>query len=158
MGFGRPAILALALAGSLAAGDAQVEKPRRVKLGGVLVTAGYTHFTGPYYYPYYYYPFYYSRFYDWAWYHPFFHPGFYTGFAYGPSKGTIRLRTDLEKAQVYLDGAYAGFAGDLKTFWLDPGAYNLEVRAENRSPYHVRVYVPSGKTLRIDADLPEVKP
>ena len=155
----RFAILLLALAGFLAAADeVKVSSPRRFRLGGVVVSAGYSHFSGPYY-PFYYSPYYYSPFfYDWGGYYPFFHPGFYSGFGPGPSKGEIKLRTDLDKAEVYLDGAYAGYASGLKSFWLDSGAYNLEVRADNRAPYARRIYVLSGKILRIEAPLVDKKP
>jgi hypothetical protein len=151
-------ILVLALAGMLgAAGDVKVSSPRRVRLGGVVVSAGYSHFSGPYDL-FYYSPCYFPFFYDWAWYSPFFHPGFYDGFVQGPGKGEIKLRTALDKAEVYLDAAYAGYASDLKSFWLAPGAYNLEVRADNREPYARRIYVLSGKVLRIEAPLSEKKP
>ena len=150
---GKLSISVLVLAGfAAAADDVRLATPRRVRLGGIVVSAGYTHFSGPYY-PYYSYPFY-----DWAWYNPFFHPGFYDGFSRGPGKGEIRLRTNLDKAEVYLDGAYAGFASDLKTIWLAPGAYNLELKAPYRTPYARRIYVLTGKILKIEAPLAEVRP
>jgi hypothetical protein len=49
-----------------------------------------------------------------------------------------------------LDGAYAGKAGDLKSMWLDPGAYQFEVRQDSRTAFSRKIYVLSGKTLRID--------
>src|SRR2546426_10339917 len=66
-------------------GSVKAAPHRRVRLGGILVSAGYTHYSGPFYYPYG--PYgclsygYCSPFYDWAWYNPFFHPGYYSGFA-----------------------------------------------------------------------------
>jgi PEGA domain-containing protein len=142
---GKFSISILVLASFAAAAD--------VKFGGIVINAGYSHFSGPYY-PYYYrYPFY-----DWAWYNPFFHPGFYNGFSHGPDKGEIKLRTNQDKAEVYLDGAYAGLASDLKTIWLAPGAYNLEVKAPQRTPYTRRIYILTGKILKIDAPLEEVQP
>jgi hypothetical protein len=134
------------------------ERRTRVRLGGITVGAGYARFSGPYYpgYPYYGWPYspFYSPAYGWLWYNPFFHPGIYTGFAREANKGEVRLRADDPKAEVYLDGAYAGPAAERKSMWLDPGAYNLEVRAENRAPYSRRIYVLTGKTLRIEASLP----
>ncbi len=133
------------------------ERRTRVRLGGVVVGAGYSHFSGPYYsrYPYYGWPYgpYYLPFYGWAWYDPFFHSGFYNGFAREADKGEVRLRTDEPKAEVYLDGAYAGRAEERKSMWLDPGAYNLEVRADNRAPFSRRIYVLTGKVLKIEASL-----
>lgn len=132
------------------------EKPRKVRLGGIFVSAGYSHFSGrPYYYgPWgpYFYPPYFS--------HPYFyHPYYGTGFARGLHQGEVKLRTARKDAEVFIDGAYAGTARDLGTLWLDPGAYNLEVRDPGRTPYTRRIYVLSGKTLRIDATRePEARP
>lgn len=84
-------------------------------------------------------------------YQPFFyHPYYATGFARGPQMGEIQLRAPVKSAEVYLDGAYAGTVGDLKSIWLEPGAYNLEVR-DGRHTFERRVYVLSGKAVRIDA-------
>ncbi len=154
------AILLLVLAASWNCyGDDQVISPKpktRVRLAGVSVGAGYSHFSGPYYgYPYSYWPGYYSP----AWglypsmYYPMFHPGFYNGFAQGPQMGEVRLRTEALRAEVYLDGAYAGTAGDLKSMWLEPGAYSLEVKNAGGASFSRRIYVLSGKSLRINAGL-----
>ena len=139
-----------------------VSKPSRVRLAGISVGVGYTHYSGrPYWYPYGYSPFYWTLFqpyylslydlYSPFYYPAFYHPGFYTGFARGPDMGEVRLQTTSKKAEVFLDGAYAGKAEDLKTIWLEPGAYNLEVKAESRPPFSRRIYVLSGKTVKIDA-------
>jgi hypothetical protein len=137
------------------------EHSHRVHLGGISVGAGYTHFSRPFYYGWpgygYYDPFWYPM------YSPYFYsPYYFTGFARGPNMGEIKLRTEQRSAEVFLDGAYAGVASDLKNIWLDPGAYDLEVRAPNRQPFNRRIYVLSGKTLRIEAALKpaagEVKP
>src|SRR5262245_30748302 len=93
----------------------------KVRLAGITVGAGYAHYSGRYccwygpgLYPY-------GGFYD-----PFFyHPYFGTGFAQGPDMGQVKLQTFSKDAEVYLDGAYAGVAGDLKSMWLKPGAYDL---------------------------------
>jgi PEGA domain-containing protein len=127
-----------------------------VRLGGIAVGAGYV--SGPfwpYYYPYRYYapPLVYSSlFWDpyWGGY-----PGFYPAgyFRPGDGKGEVRLRTDPKNATVLIDGAYAGTADKLKTIWLDPGAYNLTVSMPGREPYEQRIYVLSGKSLKIEAKL-----
>jgi hypothetical protein len=54
---------------------------------------------------------------------------------------------------VYIDGEYAGAAEKLKTLWLDPGAYDLAVSAPGREDLHERLYVLSGKSLKITAKL-----
>ena len=155
----------LALLACLAmAAEAGDDGKRRVRLGGVVVSAGYSHFSGGYPwwgYPWgYYYPYYYGR----AWAYPFWldpwslspfvHPGFYTGFGWGLDKGEVKLRTRLKDAEVYVDGAFAGSASRLKSMWLDPGAYSLEVRAPGREPFEKRIYVLTGKTLQIEPVLP----
>src|SRR6266576_5691707 len=81
--------------------DAPAEKRKfRLRLGGVSLGAGYSHFSGPYYYPYAY-PFGYAPFGlypgDWVaasyWYplasaYPYYAPGM---FRYGDGRGEIRL-------------------------------------------------------------------
>lgn len=122
-------------------------RPSGVRFGGVVVGAGYTRG----FYPYYWYggwP-YYSPFYDF--YLPMYYPGYY-GYARSYHMGEIKLRVEPRNAQVYVNGAYAGKADRLKTIWLAPGAYNLELKADQRS-FQKRIYVLTGKTLKIDADL-----
>jgi len=139
----------------------RVSRPARVRLGGFVFGAGYSRFGGlPYYshFPYNYYyrpwsqdaffPYYYGAF-PLAWYHP----GWYTGFAYREGLGEVKLRSNLENADVFLDDGFAGKAKELKTIWLEPGAYNLSVEAENHTPFAIRIYVLGGKTLKIDAKL-----
>ncbi len=143
-----------------------VSRPSRVRLGGFTVGAGFRYYSGGY--PFYYYP----RSYFWPWYDaPFFpsyygfysplwyHPGWFTGFAYRDGRGEVKIRTSSPEADVYLDDAFAGKAKDLKTMWLDPGAYNLKVEAADHDPFVLRIYVLSGKTLKIDANLlPQKEP
>lgn len=151
-------VLSIVLAATvLTAND---DKPgRRIRLGGVSVGGSYTH--GPAWYPYYgggYYPGW-SRWsmYDPIYYSPYIHPGLYHGFAYGPSMGEVKLAASDKEASVYLDGAYAGPAHKLKTLWLEPGAYNLEVRDTAGQSFERRIYVLTGKTLQIQANLQPVK-
>jgi hypothetical protein len=127
----------------------------RVRFGGLMVGAGYSRYSG--YAPWRFYPGYWGPFWPyysaWGWYDPwFYHPYYYSGFARGPNMGEVKLKAEPRQAQVYIDGAYAGQVSDLKSMWLDPGAYNLEVKSEGKS-FERRIYVLSGKTLRIDAEL-----
>jgi len=145
--------------------DAAPEKSKfRFRLGGISVGAGYTHFSGPYYYPYAYpyAPFGYPG--DWVaasyWYpisslYPPYGPG---AFGYGDGRGEVRLMADPNAAEVYIDGGYAGTADKLKSMWLDPGAYDLTVSAGGREPFHQRLYVLSGKSLKISAKLNPEQP
>ncbi len=133
----------------------KVERKTRVRLGGVSVGAGYSRYSGPLFYPYAFMPYY------WNWYSPamafydpfWYGPGFYPWYARGPNTGSVKLRAEPADAEVYIDGAYAGRALDLKTMTLEPGAYNLEVRSTGREPFTKRIYVLTGNTLKIDARL-----
>jgi len=101
---------------------------------------------GPFYSPFAY------GFYD-PFYGPYF-PGIYGGsLVYGADKGEVKLSTSGKGAQVYLDGAFAGPADKLKSMWLDPGAYNLSVSGPGEQKFEQRIYVISGKTLKIRAQL-----
>ena len=145
------------------ASSVQYSHPSRFRLGGISVGASYSHFSGPFYGPYYCGPYgyrplfwnsfgpYCSPFFDLYAYSPIGYPGYYPGFARGPNMGEVKLHADDKKAEVFVNGAYAGVAEDLKSMWLEPGAYDLEVRVANRAPFNRRVYVLSGKTLKIDA-------
>lgn len=124
-----------------------------LRLGTVGLSAGYI--SGPLWYPYapygYYYPYYGAVFEPfWAPFSPYYSPA---SFAYGADKGQIELKADPKDAAVYIDGAYAGTVQRLKSFWLDPGAYDLSIRADRREPFQQRVYVLTGKTLNISAKL-----
>ncbi len=143
--------LALAVCGFAAADDkADKSSKPRIRLGGVMVNAGYSRFAGPGFYPYYY------GYGGWPYY---FHPGFLYGYAWGPNLGEIKLKTEAPDAWVYIDGALAGKAEKLKSMWLEPGKYELEIRSGERK-FGQKVYVLSGKTLRLNADLArlEVRP
>ncbi|HEX8985878.1 MAG TPA: PEGA domain-containing protein [Bryobacteraceae bacterium] len=132
-----------------AAGDDAVAGPKsktRVRLAGISVGAGY--FRGPAFWPYY--PAYWGMY---GMYDPFFYPGFYNGFARGYNMGEVKLRVEPERAEVFLDGAYAGAASERKSMWLEPGAYLLEVKAAGRDAFSRKIYVLSGKSLKIDAAL-----
>jgi hypothetical protein len=125
-----------------------------LRLGTVWLGASYSHYSGPYYYPYGPYGFYPG---DWVygslWYpiwSPYYPPGH---FDFNDGRGEIRLTADPKVAEVYIDGAYAGTADRLKSMWLDPGAYDLTVSAADRASFHQRVYVLSGKSLKITAKL-----
>jgi hypothetical protein len=134
--------------------DTDYKSGRRVRIGGIMVGASYV--SGPGWYPYY--PYYgrwgpYWGLYDPFWYSPWIHPGLYTGFAQGPSMGQVKLKSPTKEASVYVDGAYAGTLEKLRSMWLEPGAYNLEVRDYDGRSYKKRIYVLTGKTLELRPDL-----
>ncbi|HWR54071.1 MAG TPA: hypothetical protein VN428_23375 [Bryobacteraceae bacterium] len=141
--------------------EVRPEGKTRVRLGGVTVGAGYARYSGYYPFNFGYYsaawnPYYWSPF--WSYYAPMYYPGFYPGYlrSSGPVMGEVKLAAP-GNAEVYLNGAFAGTADDLKTIWLEPGAYDLEVRPPTGDAYTRRIYVLSGKRLKIDALQGEAK-
>jgi hypothetical protein len=135
------ALALVVIAGSLVPASAGVW------LGTISVGAGYGYYSGPYWPGYWagYYP---PPFFG-GWYDPWFGPYAPAYFAPQIDKGQVNLQTSDKNAEVYLDGAYAGQASKLKNFWLAPGVYQLEVRATGQSPQEKRIYVLTGKTLKI---------
>ena len=133
-------------------------------LGAVTLGASYTSFGHSFvtpfypYYPYYaYYP--YPAFSLGAFYTPFvgdlygpyYYPPHVFDLNYALGKGEVELKSlgRYKTASVYIDQAYAGKAGKLKHMWLDSGAYNLSLTAADGSSFHQRIYVLSGKKLKI---------
>ncbi len=122
----------------------------KVRLGGVSVGVGYSHGFYPYC----------GYFYPGVWCDPFFYPfspygAFYPGFySLSPraGMGQVKLQTPYKDAEVYLNGAYAGTVGELKDIWLEPGVYELEIRPAKAEPLQKRIYVLSGKTVKIKFD------
>jgi hypothetical protein len=145
------------LAGTLAVATSWADNDgrTRVRLGGV--TAGFNYTNGPGWYgPWGYGPGFYRPY--WGMYDPFWtsayiHPGLYQGFAStGPNMGQIKLDAPKD-ASVYLDGAFAGTVQKLKSIWLEPGIYELQVANPGGGEFKKKVYVLSGKTLNIRAEL-----
>jgi hypothetical protein len=132
------------------------EHHTHVHLGVIGVGAGFGYSSGfyPYRFPYYspYYPFSPAA---WTLWDPFwgFYPPVYPDgyFGRGNGKGEVRLTNAPKKASVYLNGGYAGTVQHLKSFWLDPGVYDLEVVATDGRTFQQRVYVLTGKSLAIAA-------
>ena len=127
-----------------------------VRLGTVTVAASYTHFPDGFFAPFWGYGFYPGIFgYEPLFYEPFYYSSFYgpslPDLAYHPDKGEVRLEAKPSSASVYLDDAYAGTAGKLKHIWLAPGAYDLTVARADGSMFQQRIYVLSGKSLKIKA-------
>lgn len=139
---------------SAAKDESRAPSRYHLRLGTVSLSAGYV--SGPWWYPYGpygYYPYYASAFWDPFW-GPFGPYSYYPAdLTYGNGKGQIDLKADPKTAEVYIDGAYAGTVQHLKSFWLDPGAYDVSISAAGREPFHQRIYVLTGKTLSISAKL-----
>jgi hypothetical protein len=94
----------------------------------------------------------------WGWYgfgYGLYEPyGFYSPYtAYRENAGEVKLDTNVKNAEVYINGALAGTAAKLKSIWLRPDAYNLEIRAPGFTSFEQKVFVIAGKTIRLHADL-----
>ena len=84
-----------------------------------------------------------------GWYGGWYGPGWY-GYEAAPATGGVKFDTKMKDASVYLDGGYAGTVGQLKTFQLRPGSYDVELRdRDGRSIYQQHIEVVAGKTLRL---------
>jgi hypothetical protein len=83
--------------------------------------------------------------------------GYYGSYGYpGRPLGEVRIMSPDSKAQIFINGALAGRAHDLKRFYLAPGAYNLEQRIGN-DVQKQRVYVIANRTLRVEFGKPDTQ-
>ena len=133
-------------------------------LGAITLGASYTDFGHSFvapFYPYPYYPYgaysvgaFYTPFVGDLLYGPFYYPPHAFNLNYALGKGEVELKElgRNKNASVYIDNAYAGKAGKLKHMWLDSGAYDLSLSAADGSSFHQRIYVLSGKKLKITPD------
>jgi hypothetical protein len=136
-----------------------VAKESRVRIGGISLVGGYSRFSGPLYWGAPYYGYYASPYWTpfWQTYFPYSGPlqAFYPAYSFQrrPNMGEIKLHAEPRTASVFINDAYAGTAEDLKSIWLEPGAYDLKIEAADGSSFSRRLYVLSGKTLKVDAQL-----
>jgi hypothetical protein len=91
----------------------------------------------------------------WGWYSPYYYGnywpyGYYSG-VYS-NLGEVKIKTNVKDAEVYINGAYAGKASKLKSMYLKPDSYSLEIRAPGKSPIDQKLYVLAGKTIKVQAD------
>ncbi len=104
----------------------------------------------------------------WGWYAPYYYGpygpyapfgpyGYYGPYGY-PNAGEVKLHTNVKNAEVFVNGAYAGTTSKLKTMWLRPNTYDLEIRAPDGSRYTERIFVVAGKTVSVHADLHTPRP
>ncbi|HET9183715.1 MAG TPA: hypothetical protein VFP59_16410 [Candidatus Angelobacter sp.] len=138
------------------------KRKTHIRLGGVTLGAGYSNFGNSFIPPFYpYYPYYgygvlpvrafYTPFAVDMLYGPFYYPPRTFDLNYALGKGEVELKSlgRNKNASVYIDDAYAGKAGKLKHLWLDSGAYDLSLTGADGSSFHQRIYVLSGKKLKI---------
>jgi hypothetical protein len=104
----------------------------------------------------------------WGWYGPGW--GWYGPYAYGygypywdgrdgaygssPRYGDVKITDAAKDALVYIDGGYAGKAGDLKKFHLTTGDHTIELRDPSGHAFHQeKIQVLPGKTLEIQGNV-----
>jgi hypothetical protein len=99
-----------------------------------------------------------SRFAPMGWYGYGYGPYSYGPYFGVPNAGQVKLETKVKDAQVFVDGAYAGISGKLKTMWMRPGSYTIELRAVGRPQFAEKIYVVAGKTVHVEPGFqPEVR-
>lgn len=69
--------------------------------------------------------------------------------------GQVKIDSKAKDAEVFINGAFAGTVKEMKSMWLRPGIYDLELRAHGGEKFSEKVYVIAGKTVHIRPDLPE---
>jgi hypothetical protein len=139
----------LTLAWVLAAGSLSPASAG-VRLGAISMCTGYDYPV----YPGYDSPFLYGPFYDPLYSSAIDYPCFASPVFLVPQadKGRVSLQAPSKDAEVYLNNAYAGTAADLKKFWLAPGVYELEVRSNDQITKKKRIYVLTGKNLKVSLE------
>jgi hypothetical protein len=91
-------------------------------------------------------------------YGPFYGPYGYGAYYGVPNAGQVKLDTHVKDAQVFVNGAYAGTSGKLKTMWMRPGTYTIEMRAPGQPQFAEKIYVVAGKTVHVEPGfLPETR-
>ena len=92
-----------------------------------------------------------------GWYGPAYGPYAYGPYAVGTNAGQVKLETKVKDAQVFVNGAFAGTAGKLKTMWLRPGNYTIEMRAPGMARYAEKIYVVGGKKITLNPGWPTAR-
>jgi hypothetical protein len=117
-----------------------------VHLGTVAIGFGYGY--APWGPPWYAYDGFYGPWGPWGPWGPYYPAGFFA--QPGPDKGTVKLMNANRDAEVYIDNGFAGKASELKKISMKPGVYDLELRSPDGTTAQKRVYVLSGKTVKLE--------
>jgi hypothetical protein len=79
----------------------------------------------------------------WGWGYPYVYP-------FQPYLGRVKIEKVAKDALVYVDGGYAGTAGELKKFRLCLGNHDIELRDTSGQAFQKeRVHIVRGKTVEI---------
>jgi hypothetical protein len=85
----------------------------------------------------------------WGWGGPFW--GDYTWAPYyWDYTGTVKLENVSKSDAVYINGSYAGRADKLHSIYLNPGSYSIMVKNNGKTILDQRVYVVTGKTIKLE--------
>jgi hypothetical protein len=57
----------------------------------------------------------------------------YAPYFAGSAAGIVKLDTKVKDAEVFVNGAYAGTVGQLKTMMMRSGSYDISIRAAGRA-------------------------
>lgn len=70
-----------------------------------------------------------------------------------PPTGAIKFDTPEKNADVYVNGAFAGKVGEVKTLHLAPGSYAIRISEPGRESFDEDVYVTRGSTVKLHPGL-----
>jgi len=85
--------------------------------------------------------------------------GPYYGSVYrAPTTGSVKFETPDKNAAVYVNEAFAGTVGQVKTLHLRPGSYFISVVSPGRPGFDQKVYVAAGSTVKIRPDYQPLPP
>ncbi len=110
---------------------------------GPIFPWGYYGYYGPYAYPYG----------PYGYYPPYAYGPYGYGYGYGRPVGEVKIKSPNSNAQIYINGALAGRAHDLKRIYLKPGTYTIEQRIGS-DVQKERVYVVANRSLQIEFGKP----
>ena len=66
-----------------------------------------------------------------------------------PTTGAVKFDGHDKAASVFVNEAFAGTVGQVKTLHLRPGSYVIQVTEPGRVPFTQKVYVAAGSTVHI---------
>jgi hypothetical protein len=97
---------------------------------------------------------YYGPIYPYGFYGPYPYPYAYPyGYYAARPLGEVKIKSPDDDAQIFINGAFAGRAHDLKRFYLVPGTYSFEQRI-GPDVQKQRVFVIANRTLKIEFGKP----
>jgi hypothetical protein len=95
----------------------------------------------------------YGPVYPYGYYGPYPYGYYPYGYYGGRPLGEVHIKSPDSEAQIFINGALAGRAHDLKRFYLVPGTYNIEQRI-GTDVQKQRVYVIANRSLKLEFGKP----